>query len=74
MEPVADKNALKYIGLVTEIGLIIVLCVAGGLLVGVWLDRKLGTIALFTVLLLLLGLGSAFLNIYRILLSSKKDK
>ena len=69
-----SKNTLKYVGLVTEIGLIIVLCVAGGLLLGVWLDKKLGTRALFTVLLLFLGLGSAFLNIYRMLISSNKDK
>jgi len=69
---VAFRNALKYIGLVTEVGLIVVICLGGGLFLGLWLDRKLGTRALFTILLLVLGLGSAFWKIYRMVLPREK--
>ena len=67
----AFKNSLRYIGLVTEIGLIAVISIGGGLLLGLWLDRKLGTRVLFTILLVLVGLASAVWKIYRIALPRK---
>ena len=70
----SEKNVLKYIGLVTELGLIVVISIGGGLLLGLWLDNKLGTKALFTVVFLFLGIGAAFYNVYRMVLPRKKDE
>ena len=70
----SEKNVLKYIGLVTELGLIVVISIGGGLLLGLWLDNKLGTKALFTVVLLFLGIGAAFFNVYRMVMPRKKDE
>ena len=67
------KNSLRYVGLVTEVGLIVVISIGGGLLLGLWLDRKLGTRALFTILLILVGLASAVWKVYRMALPRKKQ-
>ena len=71
----SEKNVFKYLGLVGELGLIVSICIGGGLLLGVWLDEKLGTRALFTILLIFAGAGAAFIKIYRMVLprSPKKD-
>ncbi len=70
----SDKNVLKYLGLVTELGLMAVICIGGGLLLGVWLDKKLGTRALFTILLLLLGIGAAFVRVYQMVAPKASEK
>ena len=67
------KSVLKYFGLVAELGLTIVICIGGGMLAGIWLDNKLGTEAPFTVVLLLAGIGAAFMNIYRLVMPRKKE-
>ena len=54
------KEIFKSLALLTEIGLVLVICIGGGLLLGVYLDGKLGTKALFTIILLLVGIGSGF--------------
>ena len=59
------KEIFKSLALLTEIGLVLVTCIGGGMLLGVCLDRKLGTKALFTILLLLIGIGSGFWTVYR---------
>ena len=59
------KEIFKSLALLTEIGLVLVICIGGGLLLGVHLDSKLGTKALFTIALLLVGIGSGFWTVYR---------
>ena len=66
-----EKNVLKYLGLVTELGLVVVVCIGGCLLLGVWLDQKFGTKALFTIVLLLVGIGAAFARVYRMVMPKK---
>ena len=67
------SGALRLIGLGWYVALCIVLGVAGGL----WLDSKLDTSIIFTLVGLGIGLLVAFLGIYRMILSvmeEEKDK
>ena len=60
------KEIFKSVALVTEIGLILVICIGGGLLLGIFLDKRLPkTAPIFTIVLLLLGVGSGFWAVYR---------
>ena len=55
--------ALRLMGLGWYIALSIVLGTGGGL----WLDRRLGTIPLFTLLGVVVGSGVAFYGVYRMI-------
>ena len=59
------KEIFKSLALLTEVGLVLVICIGGGLLLGIYLDRKLETKALFTIALLFIGIGSGFWTVYR---------
>lgn len=58
--------AAMAIGL--ELGFLMVLPLAVFLLLGVWLDKKFGTMPLFVIVCLLAGLGAVFLEVKRIIL------
>ncbi len=60
--------AARLVGLGWYVGICIVL----GLLGGLWLDGKLGTKPLLTILGLILGLVLAFYGVYRMVLPSIK--
>lgn len=47
------------------LGWYVALCLTAGILGGLWLDRTLGLLPLFTLLGLLLGLVVAFVGLYR---------
>jgi F0F1-type ATP synthase assembly protein I len=55
--------ATRFIGIGWYIGI----CVAGGIGGGIWLDNKLGTSLIFTLVGLFLGLGVAVLGTYRMI-------
>ena len=58
----------RPLALVTELGFTIGFSILLGIGLGWWLDGKLGTQPLFTILGLLLGLASAGYNLYRLLI------
>lgn len=51
-----------------ELGFLMALPLAVFLLLGVWLDKKFGTMPLFVIVCLLAGLGAVFLEVKRIIL------
>lgn len=55
----------KYISLVSEIGLIIGITTIGGVIVGIWIDGKLRTNGIFTILFLIFGLSGGITAVYR---------
>jgi len=63
-----DKGYLKYLALVGEVGFVLVVCIGGGLLAGVLLDRWLGTGPALTLVLLFAGIAAGFIQVYRLLL------
>ena len=57
----------------TGIGWYIALCIIFGLLMGLWVDDKTHTRPLFTLIGLAVGLATAFLGIYRMVLYFVKE-
>ncbi len=49
----------------TGLGWYVALCIVLGILGGLWLDRKLGVLPLFTLLGLVIGSAVAFFGVYR---------
>ena len=62
--------AARLIGIGWYIGI----SIAGGIIGGVWLDRKLETSIVFTLVGLFLGLGVAFLGTYRMISPLLKEQ
>jgi F0F1-type ATP synthase assembly protein I len=62
--------AARLIGLGWYIGI----SIAGGIIGGVWLDRKLETSIIFTLVGLFLGLGVAFLGTYHMISPLLKEQ
>ena len=56
-----------YLALFSEIGLIILVTTLGGSLVGYWIDKQLGTLPIFVLVGLLIGLTAAARAVYRLI-------
>jgi F0F1-type ATP synthase assembly protein I len=56
------------------IGWVVGLSIAGGVVGGLWLDRRVGTVPLFTLLGLLLGLVVALYSVYRMVRPLMEDR
>ena len=66
-----DRRAIvRALALVGQVGWWAVASIAGGLLLGIHLDRRLGTRFLFTVLLLLAGIAGGGWQAYRLIMRS----
>ena len=71
------KEVLKFLPLVTQIGLTIVGALGISLIIGYYLDKYLNTRPLFLIIFLFVGLISGFYNVYvsvNKLLDKKIDK
>lgn len=55
------------------IGWYIGICVAGGILGGIWVDNKLGTSIVFTLVGVVLGLAVALYGTYRMIAPLMKE-
>ena len=53
--------------LVGQLGLVVVICIGGGVAAGLYLDKKLGGSGLFLVVMILLGVGAGLYGAYRLL-------
>jgi F0F1-type ATP synthase assembly protein I len=71
MKPPEDSGQiLATLALISQLGFIMVACVLGGFLGGRYLDDALGTKRLFTVVLLLCGIGGGMVVIYRLVMKT----
>lgn len=68
-----DGRMLAALAMVTQLGFIVVACVVGGLLLGMFLDRQLGTAPAMTITLMLLGVAGGMLAAYRIIVHSIEE-
>ena len=64
----AAREFFRSIGLVTQIGVTIVIAIGIGFAGGFYVDRWLDTGHAFLIAGILLGIGAAFWNVYRLLL------
>ena len=56
-----------YLALFTEIGLVLLVTILGGVLAGNWLDQQLGTLPLLSMVGFFAGLALGGLAVYRLL-------
>lgn len=66
------KNTLKYLSLITQLGISSVTPVVLGVFVGKKIDDRLGKQGVFSIILLILGAMTALYNIYK--LAGPKNK
>jgi len=60
----------------TQIGISMVVPILGGLLIGKFIDEKVGTNSIFMLSFIVLGVVVAFMNVYKMVMKDyrKKDK
>jgi F0F1-type ATP synthase assembly protein I len=67
---VPTPGPLRYAGLGIQLAVTVLVCV----LLGQWLDRKVGTDGVFTILAPLLGFGGMLYSLIRELSRAEKDE
>jgi len=71
----ADKKKMVFqMGYAASLGLAMVIAIFGCLMIGVYLDKKLGTDTIFTPLFLVIGVAAGFRNFYLFIKSTFPDK
>ena len=63
-----NKETLVIVLQLVGVGWYVAICVIGGLFGGLWLDRKLDVLPVFTLVGIVLGTVLAFYGIYKMLL------
>lgn len=70
-----DKsNVLKNLVLISQIGISMLVPILGGGWLGAVIDRKLGTGIIFFIILIILGIISAFVTLFKITVGSNNRK
>ena len=64
-----DKSFFYYLGLITQIGLVIVTSIFIGLFVGMFIDNKFNFKGLFTIIFLIFGAIGGFMAAYELIKS-----
>ena len=70
------SKIMQSVALVTQIGITMVITIGGGILLGKFLDDKLGTNVVFLIIFTVLSVLAAFTNLYKITTQGldKKEK
>jgi len=68
------KKVLFQMGYAASLGLAMVIAIFGSLMLGVYLDKKLGTHNIFTPVLLVIGVAAGFRNFYLFIKSTFPDE
>ena len=62
-----DPGVFKGLAMLSSMGIAMVLCTFIGLIIGIYLDKYLGTKPWFTIILLVFGIAAGFKNIYEMI-------
>lgn len=68
----SSKSILQNLALISQVGIMMLVPIFGGVLLGAFLDRFFKTKGIFLIIFVLLGVGSSFRNLY--VLSMQKSK
>ena len=70
-----DKNFLRNLALISQIGISMIAPIIVGVYLGQFIDKKVGTNGVCTIILILIGVGGAFVNLFKLTGGSKgKEK
>lgn len=67
-------EAAKMLSLVSQVGLMMVIPIFGCTFIGKFIDTKLNTSPIFMLIFLVLGVGGAFMGVYKTLIVYTKRK
>lgn len=65
---------MRNLVLLTQVAITIMTPIFLGLFLGLWIDGKLDTKPFFTLVLIVVGVLAGFLNAYKLIVSSDKNK
>lgn len=72
-----DYKSLSYLGLITQIGLVMMIPIFASIFLGHFIDTKVGTNGLFLIIFIIMGVYIAFRNLFVTVLkkidNGKKD-
>jgi len=68
-----DKSFLYYLGLLTQLGLTVVVAIFLSLWVGIFLDNKFGSKGIFTIISLIFGTIGGFKAAYELIKHTDGD-
>ncbi len=66
------KN-LKYLSLITQVSLVMLIPIFLSFFIGKWIDEYFGTGAVFMIIFIIIGVGAAFRNLFKIIMSGARD-
>ena len=69
-----DIGMYQNLVFVSQIGISMALPIFFGVYGGNWLDERVGTHGIFLLIGILLGVGTSFMNLYKIAISRSKDR
>lgn len=67
-------DALKNLALITQVGLSVITPIILGVYMGQFIDKKLGTKGVFSIIFILLGAGGGFMNIFKLAGGSRNKR
>jgi ATP synthase protein I len=62
-----ERSFLKYLGLITQLGLVVLSSTFVGLFVGLLIDKKLNTKPWLTIICLVFGVIGGFISAYQLI-------
>ena len=74
---VMNKNwmkALKNLSLISEVGISMVVPILGCLMLGNYIDKRFNSSPLFLFIFIVIGVGAAFLNLYKLTIKDTKRR
>lgn len=66
------RNFVPLLSLISQVGITMVVCIVGCMLLGIFIDNVTGMGPLWLVIFILLGVGAAFRNLFYIIMKEVK--
>lgn len=67
-----NKDTFKNLTLISQIGLSVITPILLGVFLGQFIDKKIGTNGVFSILFIILGAGGGFMNIFKLAKGKRK--